>query len=239
MFKMFPPTFLIVPVAWLTLISLSIVNGVTPFLKSWGVTPATSWIVLLVQATVTLLIVTPAWRTIWRIVPKLNDWVYPDLNGEWDVELLSNYSRIDAVLKAANRAAPKLDMRLAPDEDLPPLQAGLMRARITQSWLDIDMLMWNPTGKGPIRESKTLIAEPFRGKGGRHGLTYVFEQENVQQEVSDDRQFRGAVWLVRNHADLNVLSGQMWSDRVWRRGMNTAAELRFVRRTASVQTVAR
>lgn len=27
------------------------------------------------------------WRWIWRFIPKLNDWVFPDLNGEWDVEL--------------------------------------------------------------------------------------------------------------------------------------------------------
>ena len=27
------------------------------------------------------------WRGIWRWVPKLNDWVFPDLNGEWDVRI--------------------------------------------------------------------------------------------------------------------------------------------------------
>jgi hypothetical protein len=75
-----------------------------------------------------------------------------------------------------------------------------------------------------------LLVEPFRGEDGRHGLAYIFEQENATDVVSDDAKFRGAVWLVRDRYDPNLLSGRMWSERVWRRGMNTAADLCFKRR---------
>lgn len=28
-----------------------------------------------------------AWRSIWRWIPKLNQWIFPDLNGDWDVTI--------------------------------------------------------------------------------------------------------------------------------------------------------
>ena len=31
------------------------------------------------------------WRYIWKFIPKLNDWIYPDLNGKWDVEIHWNW----------------------------------------------------------------------------------------------------------------------------------------------------
>jgi len=31
------------------------------------------------------------WRYIWRWIPKLNDWIFPDLNGTWIVEIRWNW----------------------------------------------------------------------------------------------------------------------------------------------------
>jgi hypothetical protein len=74
-----------------------------------------------VQLIVTLILITPAWRLLWRLFPKLNDWIYPDLNGEWDVQGETNWNRIDALLKAAKGDGPPLDMRLGDEATLPPL----------------------------------------------------------------------------------------------------------------------
>jgi hypothetical protein len=230
MFKMFPPTFFSVPVAWLTVLILIGLNAATPLLAGLGITPRLSWTVFIVQALVTAVFVTPLWRLIWRLVPALNRWVYPDLNGEWDVEGETNWDRIDTTLKAANGEAAPVDMRRADEAQLPPLGRTMMRARITQSWINMKVLLWNPVGQGPIKESRTLTVEPFRGEEGRHGLTYVFEQENAVTAVSDERTFMGAARVVRDRDDPNVLCGRMWTDRMWRRGMNTAADIRFTRR---------
>jgi len=230
MFKMFPPTFLVVPVAWLTILILTGFDRVSPFLGELGIAPKVSWAVLIVQAVVTAIIVTPAWRGLWWAIPTLNRWVYPDLNGEWDVQGETNWDRIDALLKAANGESPPLDMRRGNEASLPSLGKFKMRARITQSWLSMSVELWNPTGTGPIDQSDTLMVEPFRGKNGRHGLTYVFEQTNRTDVVSDDPKFRGAAWIVCDRDSSDSLCGRMWSDRVWRRGMNTAADLRFTRR---------
>ena len=230
MFKMLPPTFFVVPLAWLTILILSGFNAVTPFLQGLGIDPAMSWVVLVVQGSVTAIFVTPVWRYFWRWIPQLNKWVFPDLNGEWDVELQSNWSRIDEMLKAANREIPKFDMRHLPDDKLPPLSHELMRARISQSWTAINIVVWNPTGAGPIKESEALAVQPFRGKDGRHGLAYIFEQENTSDVVSDDRKFLGAARVIIDRDNPNHLCGRMWSDRMWRRGMNTAADIKLVQR---------
>jgi hypothetical protein len=229
MFKMLKPTFLVVPVAWLTVLTLAALDAIKPWLTGAGLAPRTSWAVVAVQVIVTVAIATPLWRVLWRWVPPLSRYVYPDLNGEWDVQLETNWPRIDQTLKAANGEIEPLDMRKGPDAALPPLGQMLMRARIKQSWLKMKMDLWNPIGEGPIRESQTLQVTPFQGEDGRHGLTYIYEQENKTDVVSDDTKFRGAAWIVCDRDDPNVLTGRMWNDRMWRRGMNTAADLRFTR----------
>lgn len=230
MFKMYHPTFFFVPVAWLALLALGGLNEATPFLAEFGITPKTSWAVLLVQLIATIVFATPLWRILWWLCPPLNRWVFPDLNGEWDVKGETNWPRIDAMLKAANRETPKVDMRRAPEDELPPLGETLMRAKIVQSWVNIEVTLWNPTGGTPIKESETLTVQPFRARNGRHGLIYVFEQENKSPVVSDDRKFLGAGRIVMDRDNPQLLCGQMWSDRVWRRGMNTAAEITFKKR---------
>lgn len=159
----------------------------------------------------------------------LNRWFYPDLSGEWVVELESNFSRIEAVLDAAMDSKVALDMRLCPASTLPPLQVSQLRAKITQSWVGMDMEVWNPEGNGPIKQSDTIIVEPFRGRQGKHGLAYIFEQQNETDAPSDTSCFKGAAWIVRDREDPNVLHGRMWNDRMWRRGMNTAANVRLTR----------
>lgn len=230
MFKMFHPTFFVVPVAWLTALVLTGLNGLTPILADFGLTPRLSWTIFIVQGIATLFFITPAWRLAWWLIPPLNRWIYPDLNGEWDVEGETNWDRIDVLLQAANRQIPKVDMRNAPESQLPALGRTLMRARISQSWVNIKMVLWNPAATTPIKESETLIAQPFRGEEGRHGLAYVFEQENTPTVVSDDRKFLGAARLVVDKDGPDVLCGRMWTDRMWRRGMNTAADIRLRRR---------
>lgn len=231
MFKMLPPTFLAVPVAWLAIFLLIGLNAVSPTLKALGVSPANSWVVLVIQLVLAILFLSPAWKIVWKLVPQLNCWFYPDLSGEWDVELESNFSRIEAVLDAAMADKVALDMRLCPASALPPLQPGRLKAKITQSWTGMDMEVWNPVGDGPIKQSDTIIVEPFRGRQGKHGLAYIFEQQNETDVSSDTSCFKGAAWIVRDRDDPNVLHGRMWNDRMWRRGMNTAANVRLTRVT--------
>src|SRR3546814_16864453 len=82
----------------------------------------------------------------------------------------------------------------------------------------------------PPRSTRTDTLFPYTTLfRSRHALAYIFEQVNQTDVVSDDAKFRGAVWVTRDRDDPNALCGRMWSDRMWRRGMNTAADLRFTR----------
>jgi hypothetical protein len=229
MFKMLHPTFFVVPVAWLALYLLLGLNAASPILLTLGLHPQRSWVILAIQGIVAVLFLTPTWRLVWKVVPQLNRWFYPDLVGEWDVLVESNYSRIDATLQAAEKTGATLDMRHCLPDQLPPLVVRKMRAKITQSWVSMDMELWSPDGSGPIEKSATIIMEPFRRKQGRHGLAYVFEQSNETDVTSDAPCFRGSAWIVRDRVDPNKLSGRMWNDRMWRRGMNTAANITLTR----------
>lgn len=229
MFKLLPPLFLVAPVAWLTWAVLTGFEALSPTFNWLGLTPATSWTILAVQAVIAAIFLTPLWRLVWRWTP-LGRWFYPDLNGEWDVEVRTNWPRIDATLRAANGETGPVDVRLADEDTLPPLQSMTLRATIVQSWARMRIDVRNPSGDSPIKASKTVAVEPFRGEEGRHGLIYVFEQESANTSVADDRIFYGAARIVVDQSGPDILCGSMWTDRMWRRGMNTAAEVRFVRR---------
>jgi len=222
-------------VAWLTVMVVLVLNALKPVLDGIGVSAGLSLTVALVQLIFTLVFITPIWRVIWRWMPKLSEWIYPDLNGDWDVELQSNSQRIDVLVNSAKGDSPSVDFRNGDESVLPPLATYKMRAHVRQSWAEIEIELWNPRAEGPIKNSKTLIVEPFRGSGGRHGLAYIFEQTNETDVVSDDNKFRGAAWIERDRNDANVFCGRMWTDRMWRRGMSTAAELKFTRRATKVR----
>lgn len=229
MFKLLPPTFLILPVAWATVWLLALLNGATAILKAYGLSPSTSWAIAVVQVIFTVPFVTQVWRWFWR--GPLARW-YPDLNGVWDVEVSSNWPRIDAMIQAARGTGPNIDVNSATEAQLPPLLAVNLEATITQRWSRIDIILCPLAGSaGPIKESKADIVEPFKREDGTRGLGYIFEQENIGQGPHDDPRFRGAGWIVQDRKDPNVMTGRMWTDRRWRQGLNTAADLRFVRRT--------
>jgi len=231
MFKLLPPLFLVVPVAWLTIFAVAALNAVTPAIEAHGLRSSTSWTVLAVQGVVTTIFLTPLWRWIWQKVPALNQLWFPDLTGTWEVTVSSNWPRIDHLLHAANGQAEPINMRDGNEALLPALGETNLTAEIRQSWTGISLHMWGKDGTTPISGSRTLVVEPFRENDGRRGLAYLFEQESDGDNVSDDRTFRGAAWVERDRHDPDLLLGRMWSDRMWRRGMNTAANLRF-RRTS-------
>ena len=230
MFKAFPPRIIIFVAVWLTIMLYAGLSALAPMLFEEPV-PILGLVVAGVQFIFTLFFVTPLWRSVWRWVPQFNQWVYPDLNGEWDVELKFNWPRIDALMKAARGEGERLDYRTATETDMPPLGTMRLRARIKQSWLKMSMLMWNPDDSTPIRESNTRLIYPVRDEDGRHGIAYIFQQKSETDNVADDSSFRGAAWLVVDHSNPDILRGEMWTDRMWRHGMNTAGTVELTRRS--------
>lgn len=230
MYRIYGPKFWITAVGYVVLGINLLLGTLNTYWPQIGLHPSFGLIIFGAQLAIGLVFMTPLWRCVWRLVPKFNEWVFPDVSGEWDVEVASNWPRIDRLLKSASGKAERVDYRICEAEDLAPLAHLKMRARITQSWSSIRILLWNPNQDTPIEDSETLLVEPIRGlEGGRSSLNYMFKQRNKTDVISDDCMFYGAAQL-EIQPGFQEMRGTMWSNRMWRRGLNTAASLHFTRR---------
>ena len=193
-----------------------------------AVTP--SWVVLAVQGFFGLILLSPVWRRLWKLLPSLNQWIFPDLSGEWEFAVESNWSRLVYLCDAADGKQAAFDIRTVDESSLPPLlTTPTMKAVIKQSWLSIDMEVTNPNSNSPIQQSHTVFIEPKRGIGSeRHSIFYVFRQENKMASITDERSFYGAARLTWN-PEKGILEGIMWTHRSWERGINTAAHVTMTR----------
>ena len=169
----------------------------------------------------------PIWRGVWRRVPALREW-FPDLNGEWDVELCSNWPRQLQLIEMAN-GRKGFDIRTCDEKQLAELPAIKLKAQIRQTWWSIEMTMQNPTMDTPIEGSETIAVEPFPAKGLQPAtICYFYKQRNQTSNVADDTEFYGAARLTYN-LKADTLSGLTWTSRMWPRAMNTAGPITFRR----------
>lgn len=77
------------------------------------------------------------WRFFWCVFPKLNHWIFPDLNDVWDVEMASNWSIHRQITDAAAGRTASFDIEQCPEDDLAALQAVRLKAEISQTWFNI------------------------------------------------------------------------------------------------------
>lgn len=185
--------------------------------------PAVAWILL------NAILWNPVWRFLWKTFPALNDWVFPDLNGTWDVELCSNWPRQEQLLYAAASTENAIDMRHCGESELAKLTPITLRAEVTQTWWSFEMVMYNPAGDTPIDRSNTISVDPIRKRGLLPpGICYFYKQTNATDNVSDDAEFYGAARLSYD-PKTDQLKGLTWTARMWRRAMNTAGTITFNR----------
>jgi SMODS-associating 2TM, beta-strand rich effector domain len=225
MYKVIPHKVLFLVIAWLVFGCVSLVNAIDEIVKAeWlrsGQAVSIAWILI------SLLVMKPVWRWIWKKIPKMNEWVYPDLNGEWDVEMMSNWSIQQQLIKAAANSGEIIDVEKCPVCDLADLLPIKLKADINQSWFKIEIKIWNPRNDSPIRRSDVISADPFGSDGLKpSGLFYFFKQENATANLADDTEFFGAA-RVEYDQKTNRLHGLFWTARMWDRGMNTAGRIAF------------
>lgn len=167
-----------------------------------------------------------AWRWAWQRLPKLNQWIYPDLNGTWRGTLSSNWPVIDRMAKAAKGELPAFDPFGA--EGLMDLQPVPMTLRIRAGWFKIHVRMETDTR---YSNSRTVSVAPIRGQDGDpHALSYVFENSTPNPVATDSANHRGAAWLsIRMDTAAPTLEGVVWTERNWRKGLNTAGLLSVTR----------
>lgn len=161
------------------------------------------------------------WRALWRGMPVLNDIIFPDLNGTWEGTQESNWSKIDAMRKAAcQRGAAAADF-----VDNVQLLGLPITIEIKASLFELHVFAILPkTESTSVSAASRLI----RSQDGRYILYYVFTQETGLISSTDESVHDGAARLVF-YPDQLELSGTYWTKRMWQAGLNTAGRLKVTR----------
>lgn len=231
MYRIYPVKSLVFLIALVTLFVFLAIEVLT---NAFGIEirllaiPSIVWLIMLA------LTINPIWRFLWKCSEKisflnLNNRVFPDLNGKWDVILESNWSRQEQILDAALHKQQSFDIRTCGVDDLKPLLKMQLLAEIEQSWWSIKITVTNPKQDSPIKKSQTYIVNP-RKKGEREpaSLCYFYDQENDTDNLADDPIFSAAACLSYDEAS-DCLEGTFWTARQWRRAINTAGRLTLKR----------
>lgn len=192
-----------------------------------------SWLPALLGFLIFICFLKPVWRRFWRM-PLLGKWlsssVFPDLNGEWDVTLRSNWPVIDKMrLAAKGTDGPRFN----PDDNRAELSEIKLRARINQSWFGVQMEMHRPDAQGPMDMSRTISFDLIPETGGHPpAIAYVYDQANRPEDIdpTDLTDFLGAARLeVRDDDGTLTLKGHYFTGRNWTKGYNTAGTIEMVR----------
>lgn len=172
------------------------------------------------------------WRMIWKL-PMLGPWlsrvIFPDLNGDWKVEVKSNWPIIDKMRNAAkDDQVPRFDP-VSEAHPRPQLQLTEFVATIEQRWLSTE-IKFKPNHKTPLLNSVTLSADLMRKEGSEpKRIALIYKQENAAVPAhTDENSFLGAA-LLQVSDDGNSLYGKYWTNRSWDKGLNAAGEIILTR----------
>ena len=147
--------------------------------------------------------------------------LFPNIDGEYEVELSSNWSIIQARTEGRELEAS------ADEKDNLLQRTGKMTitARLTQVDMRVKM-------DDDYLTSETVTCSLLPGQGGRTPtLFYVFESRVTVPKTTDSQYHLGAARLTIPHErSPSVLEGHYWTDRNWHKGLNTAGRIRLRRR---------
>ena len=183
-------------------------------------------VALIIAGVASLFLFQCVWRTVWRlpvIGPFLSERLFPDLNGDWEIEIRSNWPIISAMANAAkDKQAERLDAFGDPAR-LPSFVVSKFRGKINQRWYGSTLTI-DSNESTPLRTSRTVSFDFLRATDDQpKRVAWFFRQENREVTASDEDNFLGSALLeVTNSVQLD---GKYWNNRSWRRGLNAAGEI--------------
>jgi hypothetical protein len=231
MYQVVPLRWWVLSTAWAAVSVFVLIDWGVPFVEPGA---KAKYVVLLINVALFTLTLKPVWRWLWKRVPALNAW-FPDLNGEYDVELRHNWPIQQRLLEAAATGAERFDPR-STDADLPGLGTTKLRATIDLRFISVHVRMWAETPEEPdsvIDQSTTLATSLLRACDGQpHRLVYVYQQKNRRDRraITDDSTFEGAALLYVPPGTNDELKGEYWTNRAWHQGLSTAGIIVLKRR---------
>ncbi|EKO3466616.1 hypothetical protein KW530_12835 [Vibrio fluvialis] len=127
------------------------------------------------------------WRTFWKYIPALNQWVFPDLNGEWDAQIDWNW-------KDGNK------VKTGTKEGSVVIKQSLLK-------FSVDLMT-------DESESSTLVVKPFKeGESEQPAFYYMYRSESKTPDIEGYSEHKGAAVLKVPHGTLNTLSGNYFTNR--------------------------
>lgn len=163
------------------------------------------------------------WRFLWRRIPNLNHWIYPDLNGIWSGKTESNWSIIEALRSNAEKDGG-FDLK---NLEKVPLKPGRIVMEIRASLFNVSVRsMVDATGG----TSRTITVRPKKNLDtGEVILYYVYQQGTPEPAGTDEATHTGAAFLEVKLGSPPIMEGCYWTLRSWRQGMNTAGLIKVSR----------
>lgn len=170
------------------------------------------------------------WRRLWKlpiIGNFLSEKVFPDLNGQWEIKIHSNWTLIDTMRKAAlDPDLMRIDV-LTDQKKLPKAKVVKLQGELTQNWQQSTFII-EPSKDTPLRTSRTISLELIKATNDHpKRIAWIFRQENNDVDATDEDNFLGAALL--NVENNDKLSGKFWNNRQWRKGLNAAGEIVMTR----------
>jgi len=152
------------------------------------------------------------WRRVFRCWPKLNAWVFPDINGVWYGTTQSNWPVIDTMRTAASKGeALDLDSLATV-----PLREDAMAMEIKANLFRISIKSRLSSTGGC---SKTLSCRADKDSDcGDHSVSYIYHQATPKPLSTDEGSHVGAATLEIALGEPLVMRGVYWTRRKWREG---------------------
>lgn len=165
------------------------------------------------------------WRLLWRAIPQLNRWVFPDLNGTWKGFTKSNWPSIKAMLDTVDGKRSDVTRD---DLSVIPLQSDKIAITIKASFFSFVVEAGLSSTGGTSHSVTERVC--YDAKRERFELYYVYLQDTPIPQPTDESSHPGAAKLVLNMDDWS-LRGEYWTKRSWRQGLNTAGMIEVVRQS--------
>lgn len=124
-----------------------------------------------------------SWKWVWKRIPKLNEWVFPDLNGYWDVEINWNWGE-----KSGNKLA---------------------NAHIKQSLLEFSIELESDESASET----LVVVPYKNSKSARPSLYYIYRSEGVTGAVKKQDPHIGTALLKTGIDSYDYMHGNYFTDR--------------------------
>lgn len=170
----------------------------------------------------------PIWRSAWRlpIIGRFfSEAIFPDLNGEWEIEIRSNWPIIDSMRR---RAEESTRAPVTANANGSSLSTVRLKGVVSQGWLGANLEI-RPVEATPLRVSRTLSFDFLRATDDApKRVAWIFRQENKEVGPTDESNFLGSA-LLEVDSDMHLI-GTYWTNRSWRKGLNVAGEIEMWRK---------